>query len=298
MYLCVFVPLWSGERMDRTYLFCPHCSAPLAQGEKFGRTRRYCRYCGFIHFVEPKVAVAALVSDGDHVLLVRRSAIPRIGYWALPAGYMDADELPEEALVREVAEETGLAVRVTGARGVAPLAGWQERRGILLLYRAPRAERRGDAGAVAGDDVSEARWFRRDEMPWDRVGLRIDCRAGRPGGPKGLAEQRPSEQTAGSRRRRPVTHKLHAVNPDLRPAAVSASFCEVNTRFNRPGRPQRRQVRGAPAVDIVVPVQPAGDRVCRVAGAQQLAHGAYHRSTRHSAVNQSSNGHAGDEPRP
>ncbi len=147
------------------YIYCPQCGAPLAEGVKFGRTRRFCRYCGFIHFSDPKVAVAALVSDGQRVLLVRRAAIPRIGYWALPAGYMDADEEPEVALAREVAEETGVAIRVMGLHGVAPLGGWQERRGILLLYRAEPV-----AGEpLAADDVSEARWFTADEIPWDEL---------------------------------------------------------------------------------------------------------------------------------
>ena len=146
-----------------TYTFCPRCGAPLAAGVRFGRMRQLCLYCGFIHFTDPKVAVAALISDGARVLLVRRAAIPRIGFWALPAGYMDADELPEEALVREIAEETGLLVRVAPpVHAIAPLAGWAERRGILLLYR---AEPVGGAMA-AGDDVSEVRWFGREEIPW------------------------------------------------------------------------------------------------------------------------------------
>ena len=151
--------------MNATYRYCPRCAAPLAEGEKFGRARRFCRYCGFIHFREPKVAVAALVSDGERVLLVKRAASPRVGYWALPAGYMDADELPEEALAREVAEETGISVRVLGLQGVAPLAGWAERRGILLLYR---AEPVGGELAPA-DDVSDARWFARTDIPWDEL---------------------------------------------------------------------------------------------------------------------------------
>jgi ADP-ribose pyrophosphatase YjhB (NUDIX family) len=151
--------------MTPDFVYCPRCSAPLAEGTKFGRTRRYCRYCGFIHFNDPKVAVAALVSDGDRVLLVRRAVVPRVGCWALPAGYMDADELPEEAVVREVAEETGVTIRVLGLHAVAPLAGWGERRGILLLYRSELV-----AGELtARDDVSEARWFARREIPWEKL---------------------------------------------------------------------------------------------------------------------------------
>ena len=146
-------------------IYCPRCAAPLAQGIKFGRTRWFCRYCGFIHFHDPKVAVAALVSDGPRVLLVRRAAVPAIGFWALPAGYMDADELPEEAVVREVAEETGLTIRVLGLHAVAPLAGWAERRGILLLYRGEPV-----SGELAPhDDVSAARWFVREEIPWGEL---------------------------------------------------------------------------------------------------------------------------------
>lgn len=165
-------PAAGGEKAVRgLFRYCPHCAAPLAEGEKFGRMRRHCRYCGFIHFVEPKVAVAGVVTDGKRILLVRRNAIPRIGYWALPAGYMDVDELPEEALVREVAEETGVTVRVVRLEDVAPLAGWQERRGILVLYRAEplTAATVAGAGVTAGDDVSEARWFGRDEVPWDEL---------------------------------------------------------------------------------------------------------------------------------
>ncbi len=146
-----------------TYIYCPRCGAPLAEGIKFGRPRRFCRYCGFIHFVDPKVAVGALISDGTQVLLVRRAAVPKIGFWALPAGYMDADELPEEAVAREVAEETGLTIRVLGLPGIAPLAGWAERRGILLLYRAEPV----GGELAAGDDVSDVRWFERREIPWD-----------------------------------------------------------------------------------------------------------------------------------
>lgn len=151
--------------MSLAFLYCPHCSAPLADRVRFGRVRRVCDTCGFIHFADPKVAVAALISDGHRVLLVRRAVVPRIDCWALPAGYIDADEIPEDALLREIAEETGLAVRVIGLLAVATLGGWAERRGILLLYRAEPLQ----GELAAADDVSDVRWFGRDEIPWDEL---------------------------------------------------------------------------------------------------------------------------------
>ncbi len=151
--------------MTFAFTFCPRCGAPLTEDTAFGRLHRLCRYCGFIQFRDPKVAVGALLIKGPEVLLVRRSAEPRVGFWALPAGYMDADEDPEEALVREIAEEAGLAVRVVELAGIVPLAGWRERRGIMLVYR---AEATGGE-LVAGDDVSEARWFKPADIPWDHI---------------------------------------------------------------------------------------------------------------------------------
>jgi ADP-ribose pyrophosphatase YjhB (NUDIX family) len=157
----------ADEPSRSQYVYCPRCGAPLAEGIRFGRTRSFCRFCGFIHFRDPKVAVGALVSDGRRVLLVRRAVVPRMGFWALPAGYMDGDELPEQALKREVAEETGLSIEVGGLLSVMPLGGWAEQRGLLLLYRAvPATSRRKLA---AHDDVSEVGWFEPAEIPWDEL---------------------------------------------------------------------------------------------------------------------------------
>jgi 8-oxo-dGTP diphosphatase len=144
------------------FTFCPRCSAPLAQRVAFGRERRVCRYCGYIQFKDPKVAVSALVTAAGTVLLVRRAVVPRIGFWALPAGYMDADELPEETVMREVLEETGLRVRCLGLHALFPLGGWHERRGILLVYHADYLS----GEAVAADDASEVRWFEPRDIPW------------------------------------------------------------------------------------------------------------------------------------
>ena len=89
--------------------FCPRCGQALEDAFVFGRVRRVCPACGLVVFRDHKVAAAALVEDAaGRVLLVRRAWDPQRGYWSLPAGFVDEDESPPEAALRECREETGL----------------------------------------------------------------------------------------------------------------------------------------------------------------------------------------------
>jgi ADP-ribose pyrophosphatase YjhB (NUDIX family) len=74
------------------------------------------RFARELGYVTAKVGVdAALFDEHDRVLLVRRADDDK---WGLVAGWVDGREIPEEAILREVAEEVGLAARVTGLVGV------------------------------------------------------------------------------------------------------------------------------------------------------------------------------------
>jgi 8-oxo-dGTP diphosphatase len=158
--------------MHIVYNFCPGCGHSLEDLERFGRVRRSCPACGFVHFREPKVAVAVVLHDSDgRVLLVRRAVVPGLGKWALPSGFMDADEDARQAARREVAEETGLQVAIKDVLDVAPLIGETPHEGVTIFFRGSVT----GGSLQTGDDVSNARWFTEGEINDDELAF-ADCR--------------------------------------------------------------------------------------------------------------------------
>lgn len=104
----------------------------------------------------PELCVGAVVRRGDDLLLVRRGRGAGAGRWSVPGGRVERGETLAEAVVREVAEETGLAV-VCGEQ-----LGWVERISdehhfVILDFLAVVTD--PDVEPVAGDDAAEAVWI-------------------------------------------------------------------------------------------------------------------------------------------
>jgi ADP-ribose pyrophosphatase YjhB (NUDIX family) len=123
--------------------------------------RPICPQCGWIHFVDPKVAAAVLVTDGELVLLVRRTNEPHRGKWTLPAGFINGGEDPAEAAQRECLEETGLSVRVTRLFDI--VSGREHPRGadFIIVYQAEVI----DGEMKPDDDADAVEWFDKKNLP-------------------------------------------------------------------------------------------------------------------------------------
>ncbi len=147
--------------MNQTVRFCPRCGAALEQRQSFGKLRPVCPKCGHTVFFDPKVAVVAFVTDEDRLLLVKRIHDPGKGGWALPAGFVDADEDPRLAAARETLEETGLVVQVGRLLDLLHRPDEDGLADIVIAYEA-----RACGGTLcAADDAADAAWFPRDHLP-------------------------------------------------------------------------------------------------------------------------------------
>ncbi|MFI6482620.1 NUDIX hydrolase [Nonomuraea sp. NPDC050663] len=104
--------------------------------------------------------VGAIVIRDDLLLLVRRGRPPGQGLWSLPGGRVEPGENDDEALRRELREETGLEVQA------GPLVGTVDRPGPGGVVYEIRDYRATVTGGVlrAGDDAADARWCPLDEL--------------------------------------------------------------------------------------------------------------------------------------
>ena len=146
--------------MTRTARFCALCGRPLIKRHLSGRLRPYCSACAAPVYFDPKVAVVVFIQVKNRILLIQRAVDPGKGKWALPAGFVDHDEAPEAAAIRETLEETQLNVRIDKLLAVYP----KRDEGLADIVIAYSASVIGGS-AKAGDDAASLGWFERDSLP-------------------------------------------------------------------------------------------------------------------------------------
>ena len=113
----------------------------------------------------PLLGVGALIFKRGAVLLVERGRQPLKGFWSLPGGLVETGERLEEAVRREILEETGLRIRPVSTfeifeRIMHDASGRPEYHYVLIDYVCKVVS----GEPVAGDDVSRVAWVRRSRL--------------------------------------------------------------------------------------------------------------------------------------
>ncbi|MDP8911849.1 MAG: NUDIX domain-containing protein [Actinomycetota bacterium] len=152
------MPILAGWR------FCPRCRSDLAGGG----SRVECQACGFVAYANSAPTANALCVDGrGRVLLARRAHEPDEGLWDVPGGFLEEGEHPLDGVRRELREEAGLEVEPLEFL-CATVDRYGDGESALATLNLTWTARVVSGTPTPADDVSELRWFGRDELPPDR----------------------------------------------------------------------------------------------------------------------------------
>lgn len=122
--------------------------------------RSVCRDCGYIEYNNPKIISGVVPMLGDKVLLCVRAIDPRIGYWTVPAGFLELGESPEEGAAREAVEEANADIEVGDLIGVYTIRHIGQ---VQMFYRGiMRSEY-----FSAGPESQKVQLFDWQDIPWD-----------------------------------------------------------------------------------------------------------------------------------
>ena len=144
---------------QRTSRYCPACGAATEHDD--GGHRARCPQCGLSQFPRTDPAVIVLVEHADAALLGRKPGWPR-GRFSTLAGFVEPGETLEDAVRREIAEESGAVIRACDYHSSQP---WPFPASLMLGFTAQATSRT----LAAGDgELAEVRWFTRAEL---RAGL-------------------------------------------------------------------------------------------------------------------------------
>jgi len=140
----------------RTHVRCPRCGEPTRPVQ--GGWVRRCDADGSEHFPRTDPAVIMLVHDGgDRCLLGRQPTWPP-GRYSTLAGFVEPGESLEQAVAREILEESGVVVDDITYRGSQP---WPFPASLMLGFEARAVGGEVDTG---DDELEDARWFTRDDL--------------------------------------------------------------------------------------------------------------------------------------
>jgi ADP-ribose pyrophosphatase YjhB (NUDIX family) len=142
-------------------LHCLKCGNILTPIALDGQTREMCLKCGWVYYPQRKVSAGCIIEKGNRLLMVCRASEPWRGYWYLPSGFVEVEESPFQAAVREVKEETGLDVKIENLYGVYSYNDDPRGNGILILYNGKVT----GGKFIANNEASDIAYFSAEAIP-------------------------------------------------------------------------------------------------------------------------------------
>jgi ADP-ribose pyrophosphatase YjhB (NUDIX family) len=144
--------------------YCSDCghSVVLRVPDGDTHTRHVCPSCGTIHYHNPKLVVGCVPEYAGRILLCKRAIEPRLGYWTIPAGFMELGETLRAAAVRESKEEALADVEIGSLLAVVSVVHAHQ---VHVMFRATLARPEFGVGA----ESLEVALYRPEDIPWQEI---------------------------------------------------------------------------------------------------------------------------------
>jgi ADP-ribose pyrophosphatase YjhB (NUDIX family) len=144
--------------------FCSNCGSRVAFRVPPGdnRPRFVCDSCGTIHYQNPRVVVGCLPVHEGRILLCKRAIEPRLGFWTVPAGFMENAESLQQGAARECQEEALADVEIGSLLSLVSILGAHQ---VHVFFRAKL--RTPDFGP--GPESLEVKLVTPEEIPWNDI---------------------------------------------------------------------------------------------------------------------------------
>ena len=146
---------------EKKFKFCPTCSTELIRKKIDRRNLLACPNCSFIFWNNPKPVTSVILEREGKILLLKRGKEPLKGLWVLPGGYIDYEEKPEQAILRETKEETNLDIKITKLINVYQIDNDPNGINLDIIYAGKIV-----SGAIkTNEESAEYNFFALDELP-------------------------------------------------------------------------------------------------------------------------------------
>ena len=145
------------------YSFCPKCGNKLKIVKHENKPRLQCPACLFIFYQNAKPTASVLIeNDKGEILLTRRAIEPLKGYWDTAGGFCEEDEHPVDAARREIKEELGIDIELTGLVGIFMDRYGDDGDWTINLHFSGRIK----GGEIKpADDIDDYKWFPIERLP-------------------------------------------------------------------------------------------------------------------------------------
>ena len=142
--------------------FCSNCGSAveskIPEGDHLPRF--VCPSCKTVHYENPLLVLGCVPEWQDKILLCKRAIEPRLGFWTVPAGFMENGETMQQAAARECLEEATAVVEIGSLLAIVNVTRANQ---VHVMFRAKMLEPK----FAAGIESLEVGLYSESEIPWD-----------------------------------------------------------------------------------------------------------------------------------